>query len=320
MFLIGIFLTTLVASFWATTVSAATLSPATYSVTFNGLGQSGSDNSVGNSGAPVSRSANIVAGTYNLSAAGQTTSLPYAMATATSEGCLSGCAGGGGGVFSAVQYYLEVTGPAGVLVPFLFDTAGAVEVDGEFHTANAGVRLVAPAGLPGFYAATSILSNGSIHCEQSCVTGTQSVSLLTQTVYSIVVRAGVQVSTNRVGSATAWADPYIYIDPGFASRDQFTLNLSHGVGNYPISAVPVPAGLALLATALLGLAAFKSGENRGRASQHAYRLALRGNYESHQPSARPVRKIAATNIQQPRRRRNQSSSLPALWPIDLYSD
>lgn len=53
------------------------------------------------------------------------------------------------------------------------------------------------------------------------------------------------------GSADAWADPLIYIDPVFlAANPGYVVTLSSGVAN----AVPAPGALWLLVTAVAGLA------------------------------------------------------------------
>ena len=51
----------------------------------------------------------------------------------------------------------------------------------------------------------------------------------------------------------AWADPYIYIDPAFVGGDQFSLLISEGIGNTPLSAVPEPSTWAILLFAVAGL-------------------------------------------------------------------
>jgi hypothetical protein len=58
------------------------------------------------------------------------------------------------------------------------------------------------------------------------------------------------------GSATATSDPFLYIDPAFADASLFSIIVSDGVGNAPISpgsgpsSIPEPGSLALLVTAL----------------------------------------------------------------------
>ena len=55
--------------------------------------------------------------------------------------------------------------------------------------------------------------------------------------------------------ASAFADPYFYIDPSFADANQYQLIFSDGVANSPISAPSPGPGVGLLSLAFIVLAA-----------------------------------------------------------------
>ena len=205
--------------------------------------------------APQSGSYTFFGGSLDVSAAAANTAQPAVSADLTSGGCTTSCAGGSYGVTSQIFYHIEVTGPAGVFVPYNFDTAGGVTLIGPFGGGSAQVNLIAPggAGLTGFNAST-ILSNGNVFCGSSgCVNGTQHVNLLSNTEYTVEVYATAGAGTNSAAIVSAWADPYIYIDPTFVGGDQFLLHISDGIGNTPLSAVPEPSTWAMMILGFAGL-------------------------------------------------------------------
>jgi hypothetical protein len=51
-------------------------------------------------------------------------------------------------------------------------------------------------------------------------------------------------------SATAFVDPYFFVDPSVLNADQYSIITSDGIGNSPIAATPLPAALPLFATGL----------------------------------------------------------------------
>jgi hypothetical protein len=219
------------------------LGPATYSIQFESVpGAVNASGASPQSGGPYT----FLGGTLDVNAAAATTAQPAASASVVSGGCTSGfpgsgCAGGSYSVVSKIDYNIEVTGPANVMVPYFFDTAGGLTIVGS-GSAQAKVDLVAPGGigLKGFDASTLWTGTSTVCGTNGCVDGTQLVQMLTNTQYAVEILASVGAGTNIPGSISAWADPHIYIDPTFAGADQFTLLISDGVGNSIASPVPGP--------------------------------------------------------------------------------
>lgn len=231
--------------------NAVVVSPANYSIQFTGV-----PGAINASGAtPQSGAYSFFGGSLDVHAAASTSTLPSVSTTVESGGCTNGgCAGGGYGAIAILDYHIYVSGPAGVLVPYNFDTAGGITSTGLFPFGFSRVALIAPGGtgLAGFDVSTT-LNNVNIYCgTNGCVNGTQHVSLRSNTEYTVEVYASAGAGTNFDTSVIAWADPYIYIDPSFVGGDQFSLLISDGIGNAPISfGVPEPATSAIL---LLGFA------------------------------------------------------------------
>ena len=102
-------------------------------------------------------------------------------------------------------------------------------------------------------------------CTSGCV-GDQPSSIRVQDSISIrvngIISVGVGALTEAInlGAATAYADPYFYIDPDFLiSHPGFSLQISPGIGNDPtpvFGAVPEPSSWVMLLTGfgLVGLA------------------------------------------------------------------
>jgi hypothetical protein len=235
---------------------AGTVDPASYSITGPGT--------INASGAsPQSGSYSFFGGTLDVNAAAATTAQPAASASVVSGGCTSGFAGSGcgGGSFSVsakVDYHIEVNGPTGVMVPYYFDTAGGitgVAGPGQSGAGSAQVSLIAPGGigLTGFDAGTILEQSGLVVCEGSCVNSTQHVSLLSNTEYTVEVSASGFVFTNYASSISAWADPYIFIDPTYVGGNQFSLLVSDGVGNSPVGGVPEPSTWAMMILGFAGI-------------------------------------------------------------------
>ena len=77
------------------------------------------------------------------------------------------------------------------------------------------------------------------------------------------VTADVETSTDQCpgplcvvgsGSASAYADPYLVIDPSTPNASQYSIIVSPGVGNVPLGSTPEPSSLMLLGSGVAGLA------------------------------------------------------------------
>ena len=216
----------LAAALFSTSAAASSLLPLpNYGITFSGV--PGSQDATGNT--PQSGGYSFVGGNLDVSATAGTTSQPYVDVTVTSGGCFGGsCAGGIVTATATIFYDIEVSGPSGVLVPTLFGVSG---------TGGGFVALIPPGGI------------GLTGFNTSTFPSTQSANMLSNTIYQVELRAGATVFDDIVSTATAWADPHIYIDPNYANAGQFSLQIAPGIGNsISGSATPLPAALPLFAT------------------------------------------------------------------------
>ena len=231
---------------------AITVGPATYSISFSGGSIPGAV-SVDGATTPQSASYDYLGGTLSVHAEAAATAQPAASASVVSG--VACCAGSHYDAIAEVHYQIAVDGTPGVMVPFFFDTAGGFTYSGQFPSAFMRVQLIPTGGLglTGFTASTYLFSSGTTSCGPVCINGTQQVSLLTNTIYNITVRASASANTNTPASVSSWADPYIYIDPAFVGGDQFSLLISDGIGNAPLTTTPIPAALPLFLAGLAGM-------------------------------------------------------------------
>lgn len=250
---------------------ASTLPSAIFTLQYNSI--PGAKDAV--SDTPVSSSFSFFGGTLDVGASASTTAFPAASVTLDARGCTSGfpgsgCAGGVYDVIAKIQYYILVSGPNDQVAPYFFQSAGAVE---SFEFENNPNQIVFPRGYAsvkllgagGFDASTDFRTDGTTHCGTTCINATNQALLRTNTPYLVEIYVWAMAFTNFKGSASVWADPYIYIDPTFVGGDQFSLLISDGIGNSPlVSAVPLPSALPLFAAGLglLGWASQRRTEKR----------------------------------------------------------
>jgi PEP-CTERM motif len=245
---------------------ANTVDPASYSIQFQEV--PGAVDVSGTS--PQSGSYNYHGGTFDVNASATTASQPSVSVDLTSGGCTSGFPGSGCAssnyysVTSEIDYYLEVSGPAGATVPYYFLLNGGQTVTGGSAGTVLLVKLTNPYGIIEFEA--SPVFNGGFYCSSatSCLyISSQYLELLTNTQYKLEIQAQAQAETNSSSMATGWADAYIYIDPAFAGGGNFSLLISPGVDNSPnvnIPIVPEPStwAMMLLGFAGLGFAGYRA--------------------------------------------------------------
>jgi hypothetical protein len=248
---------------------AVIVAPASYSIQFNG-------DPLAVSASPIEGSRIVFSNTGQLflNATGATTAQPAASAGVASGGSMVMSTGGSYGVQSQVSYHIVVDGPTGVFVPYYFETAGGIQSfaggAGQSGTGFAAVQLIGPGGT-GFDASTGLSSNGNVFCgAHGCVNSTQYFSLLTGVQYTVNVSASAGGSLNNFFNVTAWADPYIYIDPLFAGGNQFSLLISDGIGNTSVSSVPEVSTWAMMILGFAGVGFMSYRRKKKMASFEAF--------------------------------------------------
>jgi hypothetical protein len=68
----------------------------------------------------------------------------------------------------------------------------------------------------------------------------------------------------NAGSASAFLDPYFYIDPTFAFASEYSVIVSAGIGNTPPGSVPEPSTWAMLLIGFAGLGYAEYARRRAR--------------------------------------------------------
>jgi len=157
----------------------------------------------------------------------------------------------GAGASATVQYFFQVLGNPGDIVPILIATQlsttgshpslGIGSASLLVHTTAAGDVLAAAC------------SDGSCG-GGSTFSGTLSTRARTGDINTLTLNAGASAGGNLSSqSATAFADPFIFIDPSFPTASLYSIAVSPGVGN--AAAVPEPATAALAILGALALIA-----------------------------------------------------------------
>ena len=161
---------------------------------------------------------------------------------------------------SALAYYVSVNGPDLTLdIPVAFSARLWASVPGNadinaVETAIADFTIQEYSGIPD----VNTYLGAPIHrtvAAQNRYTGSgetgylglvDGLSVRSGTYLGVILAAAVQVQGG--GSASAWVDPYFYIDPSFLSQHPgYALNFSPFVGNDPSPpAVPEPSTWAML--------------------------------------------------------------------------
>lgn len=192
---------------------------------------------------------------------------PYVTATARTD------LGSGNAVSTraALDYWLRIDGPAyDGTIPVFYSSDLSVSADHTPDNASAEFILQSyntyPGGSP-FQNLTNQSWGVSVSGDSSGVqvTDARRITGVFQLGFGDLLAAGIvaDVSSQNGGQASAFADPYFYIDPKFAAANPgYSLVLSPFAGNDPIG-VPEPASWAIMLMGFAGLGAVLRGV-RGR--------------------------------------------------------
>jgi hypothetical protein len=148
-----------------------------------------------------------------------------------------------------LSYSFEVVGgKAGDVVPLLIATDLATSETGY---ADAYASIAVTTSIANESALYCSVDPSSIPCSAASFSGTISAGATSGTVdtLTLLVEAGAALGNDGVttypSSASASADPFIYIDPSFAGAADYQIIVSPGIGNAPV-ATPEPSTLLLI--------------------------------------------------------------------------
>jgi hypothetical protein len=147
-----------------------------------------------------------------------------------------------------VSYSFEVFGSQlGDTVPLLIATDLSTSETGY---ANAYASIAVATSLGGSSALYCSVASGFVPCAATSFSGDVSVSATSGTVDTLTleVSAGASLLQDIVtSSASASADPFIYVDPSFAGAANYEILVSPGIGNSSsMAATPEPGTLLLI--------------------------------------------------------------------------
>jgi len=148
---------------------------------------------------------------------------------------------------SSLQYSFEVIGgnpgdQVPLLIATILDTSATPH---SFAAALMNVTTSLGATL------TRVCTDGS--CPGSSFDGTVSLTAVSGETGSVQLTIQAANTFLFGGTADAFADPHIYVDPAFGAASLYSVVVSDGVGNSLSTAVPEPCIVALLVVALAGL-------------------------------------------------------------------
>jgi hypothetical protein len=172
--------------------------------------------------------------------------------------------------FGWIYYDFTVTGGApGTPVPVLVETnmltSGTSSTDPNNATLTQALiyafRLNDSLQVVGNDGFINVCTDSPTGCtDPSSFSGNLALTLNSGSTEELYLFVAAAVSVSQGGQASASIDPYIYIDPSFADADQYSIELSAGVGTgRPAAAppaggdIPEPASLAILGAGLAGL-------------------------------------------------------------------
>jgi hypothetical protein len=151
----------------------------------------------------------------------------------------------GAGADANSTYYFQVTGGnVGDLVPIMVDFALSVSTTAE---SSAQAKIIVRTSVVPF-TVEEIVCNPQ-ECDETQISDTLNIqarsgaNLDSVTLYALAQSPATRISNE---SARAFADPFIYIDPAFANASLYTIVVSPGVANVPLTPVPEPESGVLL--------------------------------------------------------------------------
>jgi hypothetical protein len=162
------------------------------------------------------------------------------------------------------HYFMEVLGPANTNAPVNMQFSLVTLATGN-SGANGSLSINQLSAGPPLFLAQACAASGSFGCSginTSSITSVARLTLPTNQIFSVNMETNSGAETNLVGNrllggtSSASLDPFFFIDPSVGDAQDFSLAFSEGVGNEPVSAVPLPQALPMFGAALGALGAF----------------------------------------------------------------
>jgi hypothetical protein len=185
--------------------------------------------------------------------------------TATASGDARAIAG------SLFTYYIELTGPFSGEVPnFTINTQGSAGLNGQAYVVISSMATTVPtiiysASAGGAGGGISVYDGGylELHSPGTSFNRSDTIAAIMEgVVYSVTLDADADT-----GNSAAYPTTTASIDPHFTYPSNYSLLISPGVGNAPVSSTQLPAALPLFATGLGALGLL--GWRRQRRAQSA---------------------------------------------------
>jgi hypothetical protein len=243
--------------FAASSASASVLPPPAFyggvDVFFNAA--SGSLSHSGSSSFTGSQSAVVAGAGGTATAQIQATTSPFPNITAFTSN--SGAADlFGASASNNLDYYIRIVGPDAFNVPLIVDSHGSLSStnlvfgSGSSLLLSVGFQTIAYLG-----ASTSGLTvlggSGSISGPASNLFITQTLAVASNADILVHMYVISTIMGNSVESSGAFLDPIFSIDPNFVGANNYSIEMSAGIGN--VSAVPEPSTWAMMILGFAGV-------------------------------------------------------------------
>ena len=189
----------------------------------------------------------------------------FLTATAHATGCtLTFCAENSADSTAFVQYFVEVVGPSDIVIPLRYvanlSTFGSFQsptID-PFSVGHADAQFAIGSDFELNSVDIFACSGGSAFGGDTCsgvpasVAASGSLPVLANGLNNVIEE--ISVNTSEAGMASASADPFFFIDPDFLLNNPgYSVVVSDGVGNSPLSAIPEPETWATMLMGLFGV-------------------------------------------------------------------